>query len=428
MKAPRLSWLLLVLSLWMLQGARPLVADGLVRDGIGAISMGRGGTNIAHSDNGVILLDNPAGMVNATVSGYWEIGAEALVADLDYSDPQNPHVDNRFKIYPSGNLSYINKSDDGSWAWGIGIFAPAGFGAEYEMNHPVVGPSLYKSFGALGKILPGLAVQVTDQLSVGGTLGVGLSHAELEGPFNLQTGALSGAQTNLDLQTTGAAVVGSIGLQYQWTDCTTVGLCYTEESRFRLNGNASADIYGFGPTLHSNFDAQLDLVWPRSLGVGIKHDLGNCRRISADVIWYNWSHAFDRLDLRLTNPDNIVIAGLTGGTLTDSYPLAWKDTVSLRLGYEWENSRGTIWRVGYAFHDSPVPNATLNPYIDGVLEHAFTTGFSYRASCCILSAAYEYSFGPERHIGTSDIVGGDFDNSTFQAQAHWLSLSLLVPF
>jgi hypothetical protein len=33
-------------------------ADGLMRDGLGAVSGGRGGTNIGHFDNGAILHDS----------------------------------------------------------------------------------------------------------------------------------------------------------------------------------------------------------------------------------------------------------------------------------------------------------------------------------------------------------------------------------
>ena len=85
-------------------------------------------------------------------------------------------------------------------------------------------------------------------------------------------------------------------------------------------------------------------------------------------------------------------------------------------------------RLGYIYHESPVPNSTLCPYIDGVLEHAFCIGYTRR--CCSYSwnLAYEYSFGPRREVTDSAILGGDFANSSFTAQAHWLALSLVVPF
>jgi long-chain fatty acid transport protein len=157
---------------------------------------------------------------------------------------------------------------------------------------------------------------------------------------------------------------------------------------------------------------------------GVKHDLCPHRRISADVIWYDWSQAFNELNMQFSSPSNLGLPPVIQNTL----PLDWRDSVSLRLGYEFELDDVSIWRVGYVYHASPVPNSTLNPYLDGVLEHAFSIGYSRRYHGVLLNAAYQYSFGPERHVGTSAIIGGDFDNSTFTAQAHWASLGITVPF
>jgi long-subunit fatty acid transport protein len=403
--------------------------DGLVRDGIGAISTGRGGTNIAHSDNGAIILDNPAGMANLSVDGFYEVGIDTVITDLDYTDPDNPEVDGKFRPYPMPELAYIRRSDDCLWSYGIGVFAPAGFGAEYDMQHPVTGPSVYKSIGMLIKVLPAVAVRVTDRLSVGATFGVAISHAELEGPFTLQTGALMGVPTAFDLQATGATPVGSLGMQYRLTDRTTIGACYQEESRFELHGNVAANVFGLAPIpLFSRFDAQVDLTWPRSLGVGVKHDLSASQRVSADVIWYDWSGAFDQIDITLTNSSNPLFTALLGPTIRDTFPLNWKDTVSLRLGYEWEANCRDVWRAGYVFHDSPVPSSTLTPYVDGVLEHAFSAGYTRRCDRYLLNLAYQYSFGPERPVGDSALAGDDFSNSIFEAQAHWASASIVVPF
>jgi hypothetical protein len=46
----------------------------------------------------------------------------------------------------------------------------------------------------------------------------------------------------------------------------------------------------------------------------------------------------------------------------------------------------------------------------------------------VLNCAYQYSFGPTRHVDQSAIVGGDFNNSSLNAQAHFLMFSLLFPF
>jgi hypothetical protein len=72
-----------------------------------------------------------------------------------------------------------------------------------------------------------------------------------------------------------------------------------------------------------------------------------------------------------------------------------------------------------------VTGATLNPYLDGILLHTFSLGASYRLRRGSLNASYQYSLSPPRHVGNSDLIGGDFSNSTLTAQAHLINLSYL---
>src|SRR5436190_20280881 len=165
-----------------------IFADGLIRDGVGAISTGRGGTNIAHSDNGAVLLDNPAGIVNFEGRGYAEVGIDTLITNIAYGDPQNStHASTQ--PLPIPELALYYNSEDRSWGAGIGFFAPAGFTASYMMdpNSPVFGPGKqrYRSLGSYIKILPGIAFHVTDDLAIGAALGLGINRMELDGPFTM---------------------------------------------------------------------------------------------------------------------------------------------------------------------------------------------------------------------------------------------------
>jgi long-subunit fatty acid transport protein len=170
------------------------------------------------------------------------------------------------------------------------------------------------------------------------------------------------------------------------------------------------------------------LIWPRSLSFGVKHDLSRRHQVAADVFWYDWKHAFNHVDLALSNPSNPMVAALVGPTNFQSIPLNWHDTVSLRLGYQFMPSSFSTWRAGYVYHTSPTPNNTLTPLTDGILTHAFSLGHSRRINRAWLNVSYQYSFSPTRHVGTSILAGGDFSNSTLNAQAHWVNLGVLVPF
>jgi long-chain fatty acid transport protein len=271
--------------------------------------------------------------------------------------------------------------------------------------------------------LPAVACQVTDRLSVGATAGVGVSRATLHGPYYLQTEPLTGIPAVVDVKSTGATFVWSIGAQYQWSERTRFGLVYQSESRCTLEGNAA--VITLAPVvLQSEFDAELDLTWPRSLGLGMTHDLNARNRFSMDLIWINWESAFDSLGMRLSNPSNPVVPGLLGPSLSDQFPLEWNDSLSVRLGYEFLPTDWSIIRAGYVYNINQVPDRTLTPFIPATLEHAFSLGWGCSRGSCGFDIAYQYSFGPRREVDTSDLVGGDFNSSQINAQAHWISLGL----
>jgi long-chain fatty acid transport protein len=396
------------------------LGDGVILNGISPRSLSRGGTNQGHADNGAIIHDNPGAMVNIQSDGLFEIGVDALICDFGYSDPFN--LDARSSGFtPLPQVSVIRKSADGNWAYGIGFFTPAGFSEGYDVNgpNPLVGPQRYESFGALMKVLPGISYGVTENLSIGATFGVGITHAELEGPYFLQGPSLPGTPTLMDMRGTGAAPVWSVGAQYFLTDTTTIGLTYLSASSFDLSGNTDVFIPGLGSF---TYDSTLSMMWPESVSFGVRQEVGEYSTVSADIIWYNWSEAFDEFRMTLTNPLNPV------PVVQETLPLAWRDTVSVRLGYEYELAIGGTFRAGYVYHRSPVPDATLTPWIQATLEHAFSLGYGFQLGDWEIDAGYMYCFGPDRTVTTSGLIGGAFDGSTHEAQVHALLLGAIKRF
>ena len=90
---------------------------------------------------------------------------------------------------PLPNLGYHQEKRQWPWAWGIGAFVPAGFGASYGvMNEPATGANLLRSQGGMAKLLPALSFRATERLSLGISVGIGFSYASLDGPLYLQIG------------------------------------------------------------------------------------------------------------------------------------------------------------------------------------------------------------------------------------------------
>jgi long-subunit fatty acid transport protein len=409
-------------------------ADG--RDGLGPIPTGRGGVNQAFSDNAEMILDNPASMVNVKGDGLCELGVATTITTSNYSDSYGNDVNSKVRPQPGPVLGITKKTPDGQWAFGVGLFAPSAFGTSYgQLNNPTFGPNVMSSRGDLVKLLPAMAYRATDRLALGFSLGVGLSYASLDGPQFLQSGPLAGVPVLLDSQGTGVAPIGALGMQYQLTDKTRIGATYTAQSNFWLRGATNATFFD-GSLVESRFHSKIHLRWPRTLAFGVKHDLCPHRRIAADLVWTDWASAFSDVNLVMYDPSNPAIQALLAGAggslpIKQKLPLRWTDTVTFRLGYETDLSEVDVLRCGYDYDPNPSPNATFNPYFGGGRQHVFSLGFSHklqRAQRAIFNAAYQYAFGPTRHVGASALVGGQFDNSTYQADAHYATMSLSIPY
>jgi len=392
-------------------------ADGDILDGLNARSIGRGGTNVAHSDNAALIADNPAGMVNIDSQRLLEFGVTSMITDFGYADPQNARSYD-VEFVPLPEFGFIRRSADGQWAFGLGAFALAGFKESYYLQGPLAfgGPQDYESFGALAKILPSIAYRVDDRLSIGGALGVGISYAELKGPYIIQgPNFLQGAPAMMNMHGTGAALVWSFGLQYQLTDATTIGATYQSESRFHLGGTTDVVIPAMVDTSYSS---SVDMVWPQSVSLGLRHAMCRHHVFSADVIWTDWTKAYDTMGIHL-NESSVV--GLP--PLYEEFPLHWRDTVSLRLGYEWFFAPGQTLRLGYVHHRNPMPQDTMTPWIQAMLEHAFSIGYGCQVRSWEFDFAYMYSFSPGVQTGTSSLIGGDFSDALHEARTHAIAIS-----
>jgi long-chain fatty acid transport protein len=423
----RVSIIGLLTAAWLGLGllASPANADGLLRDGIGAISTGRGGTNLGFADNGNVILDNPGALVNVPGNGLFEMDADILFPDLSYSDADNARTSAFNNPFPMGQLSIIRRSADGMYAWGLGAFSHAGVSSQYDLNGPApfTGPQNYKSVIALMRVLPSLSVALTPRLSVGATLGVAMSQTELEGPYFTQYPTpFQGTPTLLDLQGTGAGLSWSVGSQYLLTPDTVLGASFQAETHIKSDGSARLLIPGMG---ESSFDLDIETQWPSILGLGISHKLQPQTTVSTDVLWTQWSKAKRDYNMLLSNPSNPVFQAVLGNSFPEQFPLRWHDSVAVRLGLQHQLSQRHILRGGYVYHPNVIPEETLTPFIQAIVEHSLSAGYGWRTGDYGVDLGYQYMFGRDRQVGTSDFVGGDFDNSTSTASVHWLLGSLV---
>ncbi|MEW6270053.1 MAG: outer membrane protein transport protein [Thermodesulfobacteriota bacterium] len=391
-------------------------ADGFLRDGMGPIPAGRGATNVAHADNGSVLLDNPAALAGIEPAAMADLHLGQYLFAFRYSDAENAFAAGTGTPLPIADVAYVARSETSErLGYGFGLFVPAGFGADYELGtSPVFGPGrhAYRSFAAFAKLVAGVGYRATDRLSVGAHLGLAGSYVELRLPYWVQTGRLAGTPVGVRIRGIGFAPAWAIGAQWAAAPGTVLGASYTAPSDFEADvaGRARIDLAG----TRDEFDSSIALGLPRAVAVGFRHDVGPRSRLSGEVTWRNWSAAFDRIRFELTRGKGAL--GVTN--VGDQVHLGWKDTYTVGLGYELYLTPEATVRLGYTHHPSPVPDSTLTPVIPVTLEHVLALGFGWRIGEAQLDLSYQYTFGPTRHVARSSLVGGDHDASSLTVDGH----------
>ncbi len=238
--------------------------------------------------------------------------------------------------------------------------------------------------------------------------------------------------TNLKSYTFG----GKIGLAYKLCDCFSMGASYTLSVPLNFkDGNAKMDMsaqfneastiaaQNLVTTMGISIDSAAKLVsalfgqngihpyegfiadytvtnefkTPQSVGFGFMYSPMPKLRLGFDFEWLNWSKAFDKMKLTLTNGTNsninkMLVNGAPGNeALYVEFPMNWKDAVILKFGGEYDLSKVLTLRAGYSYSSNPIPEETIIPIMPAILEHHIMAGCSYDLlSKLTMNIALEY--------------------------------------
>lgn len=392
-------------------------ADGFLRDGMGPIPAGRGATNVAHDDNGSVLLDNPSALASIAPPALADLHLGQYLLSFQYADAENRRAAGAGSLLPIADAALLFRSATNErLAYGVGVFVPAGFGADYDLAAAPAfgaGKHAYRSFAAFAKVVGGAGYRVTDRLRIGAHVGLAGAFVQLRLPYWVQSGQLAGTPIRVRIQGTGLAPAWALGAQYQVADGTVLGASYTAASDFAAGIGGRARV-ALGGEARDAYDATIALGLPRAVALGVRHDVGASGRVSAEATWRNWSAAFDRVRFDLTHGGGALGVREVG----DEVALGWRDTFVLGLGYELLAPPAFAARAGYTYHPSPAPSATLTPVIPVTLEHVVAAGLGWRRDELQLDLSYQYTFGPTRQVAASRLVGGDFADSRLTVRGH----------
>lgn len=216
-------------------------------------------------------------------------------------------------------------------------------------------------------ITPSIAWQATDKLSLGAGVQFGRAEATLSSALNLSPLGLPDGKSTLEGDGWGYGF--TLGMLYEFTPTTRVGLSYRSKVKYTLEGTAKiSDVPGLYqqlvPSLQSS-DAEAEVTMPDVVSLGVYHEINPQWAVMSDVSWTNWS-TFDELRVSFDDgrPDSV--------TEED-----WHDSWFVSIGAEYRLSDEHTFRFGVAYDQSPVPEENRTARIPDSDRYWLSLGYSY---------------------------------------------------
>jgi long-chain fatty acid transport protein len=352
-------------------------AAGLGRPNVGgARAVGMGGAFTAVADDPSAVWFNPAGTAfygdNVVL-----LGGELVILDRAYSPSANStlgaagvsgyiHENTAPQFTPVLGITTrfgFGKQPPTRWALSLAVYSPYGGAISFK-------PSDIKNIGISSttiadvEISPTLAYQVTDVLSIGAGLRIGV------GLFNVDdTTTTFHAKTSAN----GVGVGGVLGVMVRPHWRVQIGAVYRTPLGITMKGSGPLTI-GVQPAM--NASSSVSITWPQSFGLGVAVWPHRRLQVSVQGDWTGWS-SVQRLDVSI-------------GTLpAQTSWMRYKDTYALHLGLQAFFTRFLVGRVGYTFDGNAIDARDMRRENEDANKHTLGFGLGLHFWKLFIDLAFE---------------------------------------
>ena len=385
-------------------------AEGFRNPPPGAAGLGRSGVWIAQSDDASAVSYNPANLVD--VDGASVVAGFSLAStktEFDSASGVSAESEDPWQILP--NLYGACPMQDQRMALGIGITTPYGQSMEWDESGPFRYDVPYFAEIRLVNVNPSIGYKINEALSVGAGLDVFVSDLEFKQcyPWALATGNPAAPDGVARFTGDGSGLGGNVGLTWKITGAQRVALVYRSSVKVDYDGDfeisnlpASAAPFPALATVSPESDFSTEIEYPAAAGLGYGVALTETLNVEADVEWLEWSR-YDRMALDIAGNQALLPAP---EIVND-----WDDSWTFGLSADWHFAPEWVFRAGYSFLESPIPDETFSPSIPDADRHVVTFGLGYGRGGHAIQVAMANSFYEDREIGNNQnpTYNGDYE-------------------
>jgi long-chain fatty acid transport protein len=375
-------WLSLVgarrwLTLGLVLGAARAHGAGLERPNVlGPRAIGLGGAFSAVADDPTAVWHNPAGTAIYGDNVVY-LGGDLLLLGRSYT----PSADSPLGM--AGQTGTVKENTAPAFVPIVGATTRFGFGRQPPSRF-ALSVATYSIFGGAisfkpsdvlmkgvqstqittYEVAPALAYQVTDALSLGAALRIGIGSFDvddLEATFHAKQSM------------SGIGIGGTLGalIRPHWR--VQIAAVYHTPLRLDLSGNGPVSLAGQAP---STRNGTLHFDWPQSVSVGVAVRAHARLLVSVQGDWTGWSLA-QQLDVNLEG---------VGGNIRE---LRYRDSYAVHLGLQGVITRYLLARLGWALDSNAIPDETVRRENQDTLKSTVAVGLGIYVWKIFFDSAFE---------------------------------------
>lgn len=310
------------------------------------------------------------------------------------------------------------------WFLGAGVYVPFGLSTNHKADS-FVAPVAKKSLLEVVDTNISVAYKATDKLSLGASAILRYIYGNMNSYISYP-----GVQGKIiaDYDLDGWTTTGALGMMYEFTPDTRIGVTYKIKSKQTVKGEYSMSIPGVGYYSFDDGRASPDL--PASVVISAFHKPIDKLGLSATARWTQWS-VFDTFTMSSPSGQAATIAGLAGPFVHEGskvqHDYSYRDTWTISLGADYYVNDNLTWRFGTAYDQSPVKSQDHRTNrIPDVNRIWLSTGMSYSAGNWQFDAGFAHLFMQKGNVASG--AGNAIIPAEYSSHSNMYSIGLQYRF
>lgn len=377
-------------------------------------SVAKVGANIASAMHADASYYNPANM--SWMKDAWQFEGALTYINLS----QVNYTDNRTPLYNGESemehflmpTVFLVSPDMNNFRFGFSITAPNGLSKRWTQPYPRSYAEEYSL--TVSDINPSVSYQIGEMFSLGGGVRLLYSTADVSN-FAVQPGTGVAVSRAMD----GDTIEWGWNLAASLRPMDNMNLSVTYRSNVDMDLDGNVDLKTNYPAPYAmNTGGNVSIPAPAVLSLSMAYTID---KATVDLTWDRtyWSE-YESIDFHYDTP----IMHPVLSVFNQSIPKNWDDSDAYRIGLSYELNPTVILMGGFAYDETPVPDATLGFELPDSDAYLYSLGARYRVNEQMeLGLAYLYDYKTSRNV-SNGIINGEFTN----AAAHLVSLGLSYDF